>query len=270
MSEHDAVEDAARPVTVDSLATDLRELGVDRGDTVLVHTSLNALGWVCVDAQTVVDALLRVITPEGTVVMPTHSGQYGDPAAWSNPPVPDEWVETIRTERPPYRPETTPTRGVGVVPECFRSYPGVRRSRHPVVSFAAWGHHADTVIEGHSYDDGLGDGSPLARVYDLNGDVLLLGVGHAPNTSLHLAEYRADSNPQRTTNLAPVIEDGERALLEYSDIETDDSDFVTLGEAFEAEQPDALETGPVGGGSGRRCSQRALVDFATGWLEDHR
>jgi aminoglycoside 3-N-acetyltransferase len=38
----------------------------------------------------------------------------------------------------------------------------------------------------------LGNGSPLARIYDLDGYVLLLCVPYTSNTSFHLAEYRLD------------------------------------------------------------------------------
>src|SRR5690349_7103098 len=60
-----------------------------------------------------------------------------------------------------------------------------------IVSFAAWGRHALPITANHALDYGLGEHSPLARLYDLDGSVLLLGVGYERRTSLHLAEYRA-------------------------------------------------------------------------------
>lgn len=268
MTEETAISAVEEPLTVDSLVEAFRGLGVERGETYLVHSSLSRLGWVCVDAQAVVDALMAAVTEAGTIVVPTHSSQYTDPAAWSNPPVPDEWIETIRTSRPPYRPKTTPTRGMGAIAECFRTYPDVRRSRHPTMSFAAWGRDADRIVEDHELDDGLGEGSPLARVYDLDGQVLLLGVGHDVNTSLHLAEYRADIALERTTNVVPVLEDGERVLAQYSDLDIDDGDFGELGAAFEATHE--VTTGSVGAATARLFSQRAIVDFGVDWLEANR
>lgn len=292
MGERAAIERSQRPVTTASLAGDLRDLGVEAGDTLLVHTSMSALGWVCGGAPAVVDALLDVVGEAGTLVMPTHSAGYTDPAGWENPPVPDDWVETIRETMPAFRPEVTPTRGMGAVAECFRNYPGVRRSRHPSHSFAAWGADSDVVVVDHSVDHPLGERSPLARVYDLDGDVLLLGtppaeapkrggddgevsgeraepeLGHDRNTSLHLAEYRADFPKSVETNGGPVVIDGERRWVTYEDIDLDTDDFPQVKAAFE--RTGGVVTGTVGEGEAKRLSQRALVDFAVEWFEEHR
>lgn len=268
MSEADAIDRVDEPVTVERLVDDLRELGVRAGDTLLVHTSLSAIGWVNGGPQAVVDALQAVLTEEGTLVMPTHSTQYTDPASWENPPVPDDWVDVIRETRPPYRPEVTPTRGMGAVSECFRNYPEVVRSRHPTMSFAAWGAGAESIVAEHAFDYGLGEGSPLARVYDRDGDVLLVGVGHANNTSLHLAEYRAEIAKRTIANSVPVLEDGERVVVEYEDIEVDAGDFEELGADFEQEV--GLAAGTVGAATAKLADQPALVDFAVDWLEANR
>ncbi|QLH83592.1 aminoglycoside N(3)-acetyltransferase [Halosimplex pelagicum] len=270
MGERDAVERVDEPVTVSTLVDDLRALGVEPGETLLVHASLSALGWVCGDAQAVVDALRRAVTESGTLVMPAHTGQYTDPAVWSNPPVPDDWVETVREERPPFRPESTPTRGMGAVAECFRGYPDTVRSRHPTVSFAAWGAGAEAVVADHAYDEGLGEESPLAEVYDRDGRVLMLGTGYDTNTSIHLAEYRADFPKERTTGEAPVFEGGEAVRVEYEDVETDTSDFEELGADFEDERPEAVTRGSIGDADARLVDQPALVDFAVEWFAANR
>ncbi len=270
MGEQAALERVTDPVTVDTLVRDLRTLGVEAGETLLVHSSLSALGWVAGDAQAVVDALREAVTADGTLVMPTHTPQYTDPEDWSNPPVPADWVDTIRDERPPFRPEVTPTRGMGAIPECFRGYPDVRRSRHPLYSFAAWGSEAEAVVEDHELTYAMGEGSPLARVYERDGRVLLLGVGHDVNTSLHLGEYRADIDADPVTREAPVRRDGERTTVTFEDVETSTDDFATLGGAFEDRQEDAVARGTVGAAGARLVDQPALVDFAVDWFEDYR
>lgn len=268
MGDHEAVERVEEPVTVSSLAADVRDLGVEAGDTLLVHSSLSAIGWVCGGPQAVVDALREVVTDAGTLVVPTHTPQYSDPAGWSNPPVPDDWEDTIREERPAYRPEVTPTWGVGRIPECFRSYHDAVRSDHPVFSFAAWGADAEAVVADHGLDYGLGENSPLARVYERDGDVLQIGVGHETNTSLHLAEHRADVPAETTSNRVPVIADGRRTFVEYEDVETSTEDFTEVGAAFERQV--GLSEGTVGAATAKLASQPALVDFAVEWMEVHR
>src|SRR6478736_6476447 len=193
MSEESVIQAApASPVTIPSLLADFAALGVGPGMTLLLHSSLSVLGWVCGGPVAVILALEELLGPDGTLVMPTHSGGLSNPANWQHPQVPESWWQIIRDTMPAYDPDLTPTRQMGAISETFRKQPGVRRSAHPQDSFAAWGRHADVVAAGHALEFGLGEGSPLARVYDLDGQVLLLGVGHGNNTSLHLAEYRAE------------------------------------------------------------------------------
>ncbi|HKZ69192.1 MAG TPA: AAC(3) family N-acetyltransferase [Anaerolineales bacterium] len=274
MTEADTIARADSPATVDSLAADLRALGLAPGMTILVHSSLSLLGWVCGGPVAVILALEEVLTPEGTLVMPSHSSDLSEPARWQNPPVPESWWEPIRRTMPAFDPDLTPTRDMGRIAETFRKQPGVIRSGHPGDSFAAWGKHAAAITEGHSLEYGLGEGSPLARIYDLDGYVLLLGVGHGNNTSLHLAEYRANfAGKKIVTNGAPIITAtpagrAERQWAEYQDLDYDADDFWKVGEAFE--KTGAARIGRVACAECRLLPQRAIVDFAVKWLERNR
>jgi aminoglycoside 3-N-acetyltransferase len=267
VGEASAIAHADLPRTRESLASDLRALGLAAGDTVLAHSSLSALGWVCGGPVTVVQALMDVLTPVGTLVMPTHSGDYSDPANWSRPPVPASWVPIIRATMPAFDPGYTPTRGMGRIVECFRTWPGVRRSWHPDVSFAAWGSHTERIVGHHPLANGLGEDSPLARVYDLDGKVLLLGVGYGNNTSFHLAEHRAPG-AERVMAGAPVLSGGERRWVEYEDIAYDDGPFEEIGAAFE--RAHRVRIGRVGSAEARLFAQRPAVDFARNWLTSRR
>ena len=254
------------PVTEFHLLSDLRELGLEVGETLLVHSSLSCLGWVVGGPVSVVRALLEAVGSTGALVMPTHSGDLSDPAEWSNPPVDETWWNTIRETMPPFDSALTPTRGMGAVVECFRRLPGATRSCHPHSSFAAYGPLAERITSNHRLESSLGEGSPLARLYELDARVLLLGVGHESNTSLHLAEYRANYAAKKlVTRGAP----GPRAesWLEFEDLDLNSDDFEALGADFELEGH--VQVSNVGYGKAKLMSQRQLVDFAVSWLESH-
>src|SRR5712691_7570347 len=132
-----------------SLAHDLRQLGMQAGMTVIVHSSLKSLGWVCGGPVAVVQALMDVVTGAGTLVVPTQTGDYSDPTYWQYPPVLEAWWAPIKEQMPAFDPHITPSRHMGLIVETFRTWPGVLRSSHPHVSFAAWGRHADEIVDIH-------------------------------------------------------------------------------------------------------------------------
>jgi len=270
MSEAEQIARVERPATVASLAADLAALGVLPGMTLLVHSALSALGWVSGGAQAVVLALRAAVGSAGTLVMPTHSTGLTDPADWQNPPVPESWWPIIRATMPAYDPATTPTRGMGAIPDCFRGAADVRRSDHPQDSFAAWGRDAAFITERHELTSGLGEGSPLARLYERDGAVLLLGVGHGNNTSLHLAEARATFPGKRLGQQgAPLLIDGERRWVAFETLDVDAEDFPQLGADF-AHDTGLVRAGQIAAAPALLMSQRALVDYGTRWLTAHR
>ena len=262
------------PVTEHALAAGLRRLGVGEGMVMIVHSSLSALGWVCGGPVAVIRALTKAVGAGGTLVMPAHSGELSDPAGWKSPPVPAAWWDTIRATMPAFDAAVTPTRSLGVIPELFRTWPGALRSHHPACSFAALGRQAARIVAEQRLADPMGERSPLSAIYDLDGHVLLLGighkVGHRNNTMLHLAERRALGDDQETIAAgAPILVDGVRQWVSYREPDIDEDDFDEAGAAFE-HQDATTRTGPVGQARATLLRVRPLVDFASHWFKRHR
>src|SRR4051794_36706454 len=105
------------PVTAARLSGDLRVLGLGAGDRLLAHSSLSRLGFVPGGAQAVVEALLAVVGPAGLIVMPSFSAGLSEPANWSSPPVPPDWLDEVREALPAFDAALTPTRDMGVIAE---------------------------------------------------------------------------------------------------------------------------------------------------------
>jgi aminoglycoside 3-N-acetyltransferase len=271
MNEAESMIGMDRPNTVESLAGQLRTLGVRPGEILLVHASLSKLGWICGGSQALILSILEVLGPEGTLCMPAHSGDWSDPVDWQHPPVPADWVPIIRSQMPAYRTDLTPTRGLGRTAETFRSMQGTLRSSHPQVSFCAFGPLARRVVEGQTLDYGLGDDSPLGRLYGLNARILMLGTDYGTCTALHLAEHRADwpgKCPIRQG--APIMQDGKRVWVDFDDWEIDSDDFPACGAAFEAARLKKILRSLVGRGESILVPLVELVDFGSGWFSANR
>jgi len=258
-----------KPITYRSLIADFRNIGIRPGMTLLVHSSLRSIGWVCGGVVSVIKALEEVITREGTLVMPAHSSDVSDPAHWGNPPVPESWWEIIKEEMPAFDVSLTPTRGMGSIAEAFRKQDGVVRSGHPSASFCAWGKHKEYIVQDMHYDFSQNEKSPLGRLYELDGFVLLLGVDYDTNTSFHLAEYKADYKGKTIVKDGfPVMVGTSKRWRECEDILYYSDDFLDIGKDFEAGKDVAI--GMIGNAESRLFSQKALVDFSVTWMEKNR
>lgn len=247
----------------------LSEVGVRKGQAIMVHTSLRSLGFVCGGAQVVIEALTDAVGSEGTIMMPAQSWKNLDPASGVHWEEPESWWPLIRENWPAYDKDITPTNTMGAVAEMFRRWPGVLRSDHPARSVAAWGKHAEYLTAGHDLSNIFGDGSPIGKLYELDGLVLLLGVGYDKNTSLHLADARAEYPGKHTcVEHSAVMENGQRVWKRYETLFVDGADFNEIGAAFEQACP--VCKAPLGNGTIRLMRQRELVDFAVRWIEANR
>ena len=251
------------PNTLSSLRREFSDLGLKSGMTVMVHSSLNQVGWTVGGPVTVIRALLDVLGTAGTLVMPAESPNVSDPSTWNDPRVRQEWYGAIRDNLPVFDPRTTPTT-MGAIPEAFRTYPGTQRSNHPLVSVCANGRQAQEVTKDHALQFSEGQGTPLEKLYELSAYTLLLGVGFDRCSSLHYAESLV---PNRRTTISrfPIVQNGERVWVEKLDMAYDNGvHFPVVGNQFAEAR--SVCAGRVGSADSSLFSTRDLVDFAKSYF----
>ncbi len=251
------------PNTLHSLRRELADLGLCPGMTVMVHSSLRNIGWTVGGPVTVIRSLLEVLGTEGTLVMPAESPSVSDPSTWHDPRVKAEWHDTIRANLPVFDPRTTPTT-MGALPEAFRTFPQTLRSNHPTVSVCANGRQAQEITKDHAMSFCEGKGTPFEKLYKLDGQTLLLGVGFNRCTSLHYAESLVPSR-RTTVSRFPIMRDGTRVWVERPDMGTDDGvHFPLVGGQFA--ETGATRTGKIGNADAILFSTQELVDFAEAYF----
>ncbi len=150
-----------------SIANGLQSLGVRKGGVLMVHSSLKALGHVPGGAETVIRGILKAIGGDGTLLMPALS------------------YESVTPEQSVFDIAKTLS-CVGAIPEYFRKREGTIRSMHPTHSVCGVGPKAQKILEKHILDTTpCGSNSPFSQLRNLNGQILMLGCGLKPNTSMH-------------------------------------------------------------------------------------
>ena len=231
----------AVPLTRDRLVRQLLDLGVAPGGVLVVHAAFSRIRPVDGGPEGLIAALRHALGPGGTLVMPAMSD--------------DDEV--------PFDRVGTPCLGMGIVAETFRGLPGVRRGDNPH-AFAAAGPHAEAIVAAQPLDIPHGPDSPIGRAHDLGAQVLLLGVGHDANTTIHLAEELAGVR-YRIPKWLTVMKDGRPARLDYREIDHCCSGFARMDEWLEAEG--RQQRGPVGHGEARLMRARDVVAAALSRLQ---
>ena len=247
----------------------LAKVGVSKGQTIMVHASLSSLGYVCGGAQVVIEALMESVGTDGTIMMPTQSWKNLDPTSGVHWEEPEAWWQMIRDNWPAYDKDITPTNSMGAVAEMFRKWPGTLRSSHPARSVAANGKYAEYMTMEHDLSNIFGEGSPIGKLYELDGYVLLIGVGYDKNTSLHLADVRAEyPGKHYCTEHSALMENEKRVWKAYDTLFVDGEDFCEIGQAFEKNCH--VKKAALGNGNITFMKQKELVDFAVAWIEENR
>jgi aminoglycoside N3'-acetyltransferase len=220
----------------------LLDLGVQSGGLLLAHTAFSGTRPVEGGPAGLIEALRAALGPAGTLVMPSMTDD----------------------DEHPFDPATTACRGMGVVADTFWRMPGVLRSDSPH-AFAAAGPHAARITAPHPVDVPHGPVSPVGRVHDLDGQVLLLGVGHDANTTVHLAEHLAGVRYRRPY-AATVLVEGRVTRCHYDEIDHCCERFGLMDQWLEA--AGRQRRGPVGYGEARLARSRDIVRAAVSRMRE--
>ncbi|MET9296167.1 aminoglycoside 3-N-acetyltransferase [Streptomyces sp. NPDC003077] len=277
MDEQELLKRSDGPVTRGRLVRDLKALGLAEGDVVMFHTEMSALGYVAGGPSTIIGALGDVVGASGTLMVTCG---WNDAPPYDFVHWPQEWQDALRAEHPAYDPELSEAdHNNGRLPEALRRWPGAVRSRHPDASFAALGAAAGELMADHPWDGPHGPGSPLARLVERGGRVLLLGAPLDSMTLLHHAEALAEAPGKRFVEYEqPIMVDGRRVWRRFHDIDSEDGAFdyssvVPEGVwPFEVIAQDMLAAGigvrgTVGAARSFLFDAGAVVRFGVDWME---
>ena len=212
------------------LADDFRSLGIARGDVVMVHASVRAVGEVAGGPDEIHLALKDALTDDGTLLMYAGCPRYVDEVGRGNLSASQE--AEVLAKLPPFDPGTARSaRDHGILVEFLRTYPGTRVNPH-VARFAAWGRQVDHLFSRQPWHNAFGHDSALDRFVALDGKILLLGCDHDSVTFLHYVEHIADIPDKRIARFrVPLVEGGKTV---WRDME----EFDTSGDGVHANWPE--------------------------------
>jgi aminoglycoside N3'-acetyltransferase len=227
----------ARVFSREDFVAQLRALGVRAGGVLLVHASYRAVRPVEGGPVGSIGALTDALAAEGTLVLPS-------------------WCAS---EDEPFDPSTTRVaRDLGVIADTFWRLPGVLRTEH-LFAFAARGPRAAEIVRDPLPIPPHIPASPVGRVHELDGQVLLLGVGHESNTTLHLAELLAGV-PYRLPKAALIGREGFVERIEYGENDHCCARFALADDWLRARG--LQHEGRVGNAHARLMRARDVVDVA--------
>ncbi|MGL5061762.1 MAG: AAC(3) family N-acetyltransferase [Microcoleus sp.] len=232
-----------KSLSKNELIHQLLNLGVQPGGVLVVHTAFSKVAPIDRGPQGLIEALLDVLGARGTLVMPTMTDD----------------------DETPFDRAKTPCLGMGIVADTFWRSPGVFRSNNPH-AFAAIGGKAAEIIAPHPIDIPHGLDSPIGRVYALDGQVLLLGVGHDANTTIHLAETIAGVRylcPKYVT----IDNNGQPEKYHYREIDHCCENFSLLDSWLESKQQQVR--GIIGYAEARIARSRHIVETALSHLREN-
>lgn len=246
-------------LTKEDLREQLEYLGIRKGMTLLVHADMKRIGHIVGQEQALIEALMDTVGYEGTIVMPTFTPYLADPACQKHRVQRRYWTKERNGAYAFDRKLHMPTAKNTLAIQFLRNE-GVARSYHPLYSFAAWGKYARLICDKHPLHFGLNADSPLGKLFDFNGYIVLLGSGYKACTMFQLARYRSQRFPVRITS-APIQNGTQTEWKKMLDIPHSAYGAEEIGAMLEEKK--VVRTAFIGMGSCRFFSCREAVNVAS-------
>ncbi|MDE6195515.1 MAG: AAC(3) family N-acetyltransferase [Erysipelotrichaceae bacterium] len=249
--------------TKEDVKLHLQSLGIQKGMLVLVDAAIHNFGYISGGAQAIIEALMEIVGYEGTIIMPSFTMEHMDPSCKSKYRIEREHWEYIRQNPMAFhRKLSAPTSQDALVHQFMRNE-AIARSCHPLYSFVAWGKYAKLLCDKHPLHFGLSKDSPLGKIVDLNGYVLLLGCDYKECTMFHLARYHGEQLPIKIVSAA-IQQNKQVVWKDMLDLELINDDFAVIGEAMEERK--VVKTSYLGTGRCRFFSAREAVRIASAYF----
>lgn len=245
-------------LTKEDIKYQLQKMGIKKGMSVLVHADLDNIGYLSNGPQTVIDALIDAVGYDGTIVMPTFTLNMVDPCCRKDVHIDCESWEYIRDSMKPFDRRLSCSGSDELVSQFLRNE-AVARSYHPLYSFAAWGKYAKVICDRHPLHFSLSKESPLGRLFELNGFVLLLGCSYAECVMFHMARYDTGQLPIRIA-CCPVNINGKADWKDLLDLDFDNTGYDMVGKIME--EREIVKMCAMGEGLCRFFSGRQAVTLA--------
>lgn len=243
----------------------LETLGIQKGMVLLIHADTRRLGYLIGGEQVLIEALMDIVGYEGTIIMPTFTPQMADPSCQKKHISRAYWQE-VRDHAMPFDKKLTPPKNCDPLVHQFLRNEGVVRSYHPLYSFAAWGKYAKLICDKHPLHFGLSKESPLGKIAEFNGYVVMLGCEYEECCLFQLARYQGEL-PIRIIS-APIENNHKTVWKDMLELDYNTKNFSEIGEVME--ERSIVKTSYIGNGRCRFFSAREAVTLATAYFNIHK
>jgi len=254
------------PVTLESASSFFRSIGLKEGDIVELHGSLKAIGLVSGGPNTIIDALLKVLSYEGTLLMAAQYSTNSEPAHWQHPPVEIESFKLIRESHPSFKGKESYLNWMGSLAQTLQLKDQTMFSDHPNCAVMALGKQAKWLTMSSPISPAFGIDSPLEKAIQMKSKALLIGVDYSTLTGMHVAETLSNMRPY-TLESATIKVNGKDKRVKILDVDTDSEIFNQIGAEYELTHE--VKTLNLGNATVKLIEMSSLHEFTISYFKEH-